>query len=164
MLAAGHEVRIAWFGSTTEFEQATALGLPDADAIIAGDFDDDSPLLQACEFLADDWLQCPIVISVGNNMFARTLAEVARERSAQVIRLQAGIRVDDHRDRDRRLTDHAADAWCVANEIQRQQLLQEGLDEANISVVGSLMAQVLAELPPTEKPKEPFAFKSSMIH
>lgn len=156
--AAGHEVRIAWFGSTYEFEQATALGLPDTDAIIAGDFDDDSLLLQACEFLADDWLQCPIVISVGNNAFARTLAEVAHERSAQVIRIQAGVRVDDHRDRSRRLTDHAADAWCVANEIQRRQLLQEGLDEANISVVGSLMAQVLAELPPVDKPQEPFVW------
>ncbi|MFT4512733.1 MAG: perosamine synthetase [Planctomycetota bacterium] len=158
LLAAGHEVRIAWFGSTTEFEQAAALGLPDTDTVIAGDFDDDSHLLQACEFLNDEWLQCPIVLSNGHDSFAVALAETAHERGAKVIRLGAGERVGDVRDAKRRRADHAADAFCVSTDAQRQQLLNEGFAEERIAVVGSLQAQVLAELPEAPTPESPFVW------
>ena len=158
LLAAGHEVRIAWFGSTTEFEQAVALGLPDADTVIAGDFDDDSRLLQACEFLNDEWLQCPIVLSTGYDVFAVALAETAHERCAKVIRLGAGERVGDVRDAKRRRADHAADAFCVSTDTQRQQLLNEGFPEERIAVVGSLVAQVLAEMPEAPTPIAPFVW------
>ena len=162
LLAGGHEVRIAWFGSATEFEQAVALGLPDADAVIAGEFDQesggDSRLLQACEFLGDDWLQCPVVLSVGHDTFAVALAETAHERDAMVIRLGAGERVGDARDAKRRRADHAADAWCVSTDTQRQQLLGEGFPEERIAVVGSLAAQVLAELPPAATPAKAFVW------
>lgn len=158
LLSAGHEVRIAWFGATAEYEQAVAIGLPDADTIIAGDFDDDSQLLQACEFLNDEWLQCPIVISAGNDVFAVALAETAHERSAKVIRLGAGERVGDARDAKRRRADHSADAFCVSSETHRQHLLNEGIDEHNIAVVGSLVAQVLAELPEAPTPIAPYAW------
>jgi perosamine synthetase len=158
LLAAGHEVRIAWFGSTAEYEQAAALGLPDTDTVIAGDFDDDSRLLQACEFLNDEWLQCPIVLSTGYDAFAVALAATAHERCAKVIRLGAGERLGDVRDAKRRRADHAADALCVSTDTQRQQLLNEGFADDCIAVVGSLVAQVLSELPKAPTPIAPFVW------
>ena len=158
LLHAGHDVRIAWFGSTAEYEQAMQLGLPDVDAMVAGDLDGESRLLDAAEFLADDWLQCPTVISIGHDVFAVALAEAAHERGAQVLRLQAGERVGDARDRRRRLADHAADAFCVTSDSQRQQLLQEGLPEEHITVVGSLAAQMLAALPKEPLAEQPFVW------
>lgn len=153
LLAATHEVRIAWFGTSAEFSQALALGLPDCEALIVGELDDDSRLLQASEFLNDDWLHCPTVITIGHDVFATALAETAHERDALVIRLASGERVGDARDRQRRLADHAADVHCVASDAHRQQLLQEGVADQSIAIVGCLTAAVLAALPAIETPE-----------
>jgi perosamine synthetase len=158
LLAREHEVRIAWFGSAAEYEQAVALGLPDTDTVIAGDADGDSRALAAYEFFADEWLQCPIALSVGHGVAAVAIAELAHERGAKVLRIDAGNRTGDIRDRRRRLADHSADAWCVTSDSQKEQLLQEGFAADDITVVGSLTAQALAELPPPTPPAQPFVW------
>lgn len=155
---AGHEIRIAWFGSASGFEQALELGLPDSEAVIHGEFDDGSRLLQACEFLDDEWLQCPIVLSAGNGTFAMALSQAARERGATVIRLAAGERVGDARDADRRRADHAADFLCCSSDAHREQLRNEGVADEAIAVVGSLAAQAVQQLPEAASPESPFVW------
>lgn len=151
LLAANHEVRIAWFGTSHQFTQALALGFPAIEALIVGELDTDSRLLQASEFLNDEWLRCPTVLTVGYDVFATAIALTACERDALVIRLASGERVGDARDRRRRLADHAADVHCVASDAHRQLLLQEGVADESIAIVGCLTAAALAALPTIEK-------------
>ena len=158
LLARGFEVRLGWFGTSAGFAQARDMGLPDVDALVAGDLDDGPRLLQAAEFLADDWLACPVVLTVGHDIFATASAQAAHERGGLVIRLSSGERVGDSRDQRRRLADHAADVHCVAAEANRQQLLHEGVADENIAVVGCLSAAVLAPLERAPSPAPGYAW------
>lgn len=155
LLAQGQEVRIAWFGSAAQFAHAQALGLPDCEALLVGDLDGDSRLLQASEFLNDEWLRCPTVLTVGHDVFATALAATAHERDATIIRLGSGQRVGDARDRQRRIADLAADRHCVANEANRDSLLQEGVADEHIAITGCLTAAALAEQASTAAPASP---------
>lgn len=145
-------MRIAWFGNAAEFAQAQALGLPDCEALLVGDLDGDSRLLQAAEFLNDEWLRCPTVLTVGHDVFATALAVAAHERNATILRLDSGQRTGDRRDPKRRLADHSADLHCVANEANRETLLLEGIADEHIAVVGCLTAATLANQPAAAPP------------
>jgi perosamine synthetase len=156
LLESEHEVRVAWFGTQSAFEHAQDLGLPEVDALISGPQEEGNQIQAAADFASDEWLQCSTILIFGNDVFALILAEHARDRAAKVIRIGAGDRVGDQRDQRRRLSDHAASLWCVSSDAHRQQLLQEGMADEAIAVVGSLTAQVLTGLPPVPEPKQPF--------
>lgn len=158
LLAANHEVRLAWFGTSTEFAQAQSLGLPDAESLVAGECDGRARTLQAAEFANDEWLHCATVLTIGHDVFAAALAESAHERGALVVRLASGERVGDARDRQRRVADHAAHVHCVASEAHRQQLLQEGVADESVAIVGSLTAAALAHVERSEGAAAPYVW------
>ena len=139
--------RVALLGGDEELAHAHALGLPDV-PVQLGEGVDRSRLDEVARFAQDALGDAEVVVTVGTGKLAHALADAARSQGRLAVHVDAGERTGDVRDRARRLADHAADRCCARAEPERQHLLQEGLDEQDLAVVGSLAAAALAATPP----------------
>lgn len=151
--AAGRRFRLAFCGEEHAFAEARELGLDGplvARALPAGP--PAARFAAAAAFAAELLCERPaMVLTIGHGLLAQTLGAAAGRAGVPVLRLGAGLRThgpDQANDRHRRLADHAGDAFCVATDWQRQELLREGASPAAVHVVGSLIADALAKLPP----------------
>lgn len=160
--AAGRDVRIAWFGPTSDYERALALGLPDAETLVSGTADDNPERVHAAEFAADPWCRAETVLTLGSGPFALALALQSRDQDVDGlqgrepftflnVRLDGGVR-GEGRATARLLADHAATHYCVADKQAASTLLAEGgVPAANVIVCGSLTRAALpVELPATQ--------------
>jgi dTDP-4-amino-4,6-dideoxygalactose transaminase len=152
---------VAWFGTAEALVEARALGLPEAVVAPAAPAPErpEQRLARlaafAAELLAGPW---SLLVLAGHGTFAPMLAAMARSARLPVLRLGAGVRT--HRgpgDAPRRAADHAADAWCTANEERRQQLLREGARADAVFVVGEPLGEALAKLPAAQAAPVPAA-------
>ncbi|MCK5943932.1 MAG: UDP-N-acetylglucosamine 2-epimerase, partial [Planctomycetes bacterium] len=150
-------MRVALLGDDADLRHARALGMPDAPVQLAPGVDRNR-LDQVAAFASDALGDADVVVTVGAGRLATALADAAQAAGRPVVQVQAGERTGDARDRQRRLADHAADHCCVRSDAERDQLVHEGLAEADVAVVGSLTAQALAALPAPPAAAAPFAW------
>ncbi|MBX3464210.1 MAG: DegT/DnrJ/EryC1/StrS family aminotransferase [Planctomycetes bacterium] len=152
--AAGHAVAVAWFGPPAELEAARRLGLPEpahaeAPPPAAGP---PARFAAATAFAAEvlgggRWDR---LVALGHGTAVAAFVATAGRVGLGVLRANAGQRVHaawPPGDRERRVVDHAAEAWATASEAQRLELAREGLPLADLHVVGSLWPAALAALP-----------------
>lgn len=172
LLAAGHEVRLAWFGSEASLTDARKMGMPAAaEAVVAGD-SGPSALASAAQFAAQihDPASGDIVLTIGAGPFAGALARQATETAhgrSIAIALDAGVRpAQTHLpstskpspSNSRLAVEHAANYCCVANEQARDTLVREGKPEHSIAITGSLTAAALRAMPAAKRPRKPFVW------
>jgi len=142
------DVRVAMVGGADALGHAAALGLPDVEVMLAEARRSES-LADAAAHAAKtvNEVTPDVVVSLGAGAFAQALGDVAHRADIRCVRLEAGDRAGDVRDRGRRLADHAADRWCVRSDRERAVLAQEGVDEDLVTIVGSLTRDALAAWP-----------------
>lgn len=154
--ARGDEPRVAVFGDSSARAHAISLGLPERAMLHGGDAATPG-LAAAASFAAEACAASRLdaLLTIGAGRFTLALADEALRCGKLCVRLEAGDRAGDPRDRGRRLSDHAANRWCVRDELQRDQLVLEGVDAELVAVVGSLTRDALAAWPPTEPRARP---------
>ena len=144
MIAADHDVRVAWFGSAAELSEAKRLGLPPLELRAAPANERKLPALtRAAAFAAEVLGDADVAVTIGPSPFALALAQVAREGGRPVLRLNAGIR-GGHRHTNFLLADHAASLRCVPTRQARHTLLREGAHTDSVHTVGSLLGEAVA--------------------
>jgi dTDP-4-amino-4,6-dideoxygalactose transaminase len=161
--ARGARCDTAWFGSQDELAGVSALGSPQPDFVRTGSGAAVARLRDATDFVAGllESSAPSAVLSAGHSTLAVAACVTAAAHGTRVVRLDAGQRShdpDDPDERDRRIADHAAGAWFVASEFQRQDLLREGLPASRIRVVGSTLPTALAALAAPSRPAAPFVW------
>ncbi|MBL8728081.1 MAG: DegT/DnrJ/EryC1/StrS family aminotransferase [Planctomycetes bacterium] len=159
----GWHVDCAWFGDAAGLRDAAELGLPPV-ARHGTPPPATSPALRyaaAAAFAADLLEPTPptVVLTCGHGTMARAAGAVFHQEGVPVLRANAGQRAHDasHDERRRATADHAAAHWCVGSDLQRLELLREGLPAARIHDTGSLLPRALAALPPPA-PVPPFVW------
>jgi len=159
----GWQVDCAWFGDAAGLRDALELGLPPVDR--HGTPPPEQSAAQryaaAVAFAADLLEPSPplAVLTCGHGTMALAAGAVFHQEGVPVVRANAGQRSHAaSRDERRRVAaDHAASSFCVGTDLQRLELLREGLPGARIHVVGSLLPRALAALPPPA-PVTPFVW------
>jgi dTDP-4-amino-4,6-dideoxygalactose transaminase len=157
LLAHPAGARVALLGGEPELAHARALGLPEVEVELAREVRGER-LDEVAAFARDVLRDAELVLTVGSGRLATALWDAARSAGSRCVHVDAGERTGDHRDRIRRLADHAADACLVRSDAEREHLLREGMAEADLAVVGSLTGQALAALPPAAAPAQPFVW------
>jgi dTDP-4-amino-4,6-dideoxygalactose transaminase len=144
--AADRAHEVAWFGTDAALAEARELGLGGAVRSQPSAPGEPLPRAAATAAFAAALLSTPwsLVLSAGHGAFAPLLGTLAHQAGRSVLRLGAGARTGHGLgDRTRRAADHAADAWCCADEDRRQQLLREGMPPERVFVVGSALGEAL---------------------
>ena len=144
--AGGAVAAIAWHGDAARLADALAAGMPAPEHSQAPAASATPPQLAAdaaafaATLLASPWRA---VVTIGHDAFAQAIGAAAASARVPVARIGAGVRshvAGCRRDAARRRADHAATLWCCDGEAQRQELVREGADPAQVAVTGSLLA------------------------
>lgn len=92
------------------------------------------------------------VVVQGDTTSALAGALAANARDVPVVHVEAGLRSFDRRmpeEHNRVLIDHLADMCCAPNDMNRNNLLAEGIADERIAVTGNTVVEaVLSSLPP----------------
>jgi dTDP-4-amino-4,6-dideoxygalactose transaminase/UDP-N-acetylglucosamine 2-epimerase len=158
---AGWQVDVAWFGDEAGLQDALELGLPPVSRHGTPPPESSAALRYAAAvaFAADLLESSPVaaVLTCGHGTMALATGAVFHLDGVPIVRANAGQRSHEaSRDERRRVTaDRAAMHWCVGTDLQRLELLREGLPAAHVHVVGSLLPRALAALP-APAPVTPF--------
>lgn len=162
--AAGWLVDVAWFGDADGLQEARELGLPapSRQAMPPPEL----PTLRRYEVAASfaaDLLESQrpfAVMTCGHGTMARAAGAVFDAEGLALVRIGAGQRCHDagsREERRRRAADRTATNWCVATDLQRLELLREGMPSQHVHVVGSLLPAALRSLG-TAPPVPPFVW------
>jgi UDP-N-acetylglucosamine 2-epimerase (non-hydrolysing) len=103
----------------------------------------------------DDWLgatETAAVVVQGDTNSVAAGAIAANAREVPLIHVEAGLRSFDRRmpeEHNRIVADHLADLLCAPTEVNRSNLLAEGVDDDRIVVTGNTVVEAVLSLLPS---------------